>query len=279
MKNYRLRKTVARGVCYALLWGIMLFMLGPIIWVIITSLQPMSNLMSVPPRMSLSDMSLMYYRELFEDATFSRSLRNTISITCISTFLVLAISALGAYVVARFRFPAKNLLLFSILGMQLGPAVAFLIPLFIMITKFGLIDTQMGVVLTFAAFVVPVGIWLLRGFFEKIPRELEPAARMDGCSRLGAFLRIILPLVKGGLTATAIYVFIGIWGDLLVPLVLTFSKATTLTVFASAFGGVHNVNYGGAAAVAVLSGLPTMVLALVFRRYLVRGLFEGSVKK
>lgn len=279
MKSYRLRKVVGRIASYGLLWGIMIFILGPIIWVAITSFQPMSNLMTVPPRVSLSEMSLTYYRELFEDAQFTKSLKNTISITSLSTLLVLAISALGAYAAARFQFPGKDVLLFSILGLQLGPAVAFLIPLFIMVRGFGLIDTHLGVILVFTAFVVPVGIWLLRGFFEGIPHELEPAARMDGCSRIGAFIRVILPLAKGGLAATSTFVFISIWGDLLVPLVLTFSRATTLTVFASAFGGMHNVNYGGAAAVAVLSGLPTVVLAVIFRRYLVRGLFEGSVKK
>ena len=119
----------------------------------------------------------------------------------------------------------------------------------------------------------------IRGFFEDIPRELEPAARMDGCTRFGAFFRIVLPLARGGIMATAIYVFIACWGEFFIPLVVTFSKATTLTVFASAFGGLHEVNYGAAAATAVMSGVPSIFLALFFRRYLIRGLLEGSVKK
>jgi multiple sugar transport system permease protein len=257
----------------------MLFMIGPVIWIIITSFQPMSNLMSAPLKVSFSDLTLTYYKELFGDPNFVKSLKNTILITSISTLVVLGISSLGAYAVARFYFPKKELFLFSILGLQLGPAVAFLIPLFIMIRTLRLIDTYLGVILIFVAFVVPIGIWLLRGFFEDIPRELEPAARMDGCSHFGAYFRIILPLAKGGLIATGTFIFISIWGEFLIPLVLTFSKATTLTVFASAFSGLHEVNYGGAAATAVISGIPTIILAIIFRRYLVRGLLEGSVKK
>ena len=278
-RNYRLRKSVFRFLNYLLVALIVLFMVGPVLWIIITSLQPMSNLMSVPPKVSWQSMTGVYYRELFANASFTKSLENTALITVISTAAVLIISCLGAYAVARFHFPHKEVFLFSILGLQLGPAVAYLIPLFIMVRQLGLIDTHIGVILVFVAFVVPLGIWLLRGFFEDIPRELEPAARMDGCSRFGAFYRIILPLARGGIMATAIFVFISIWGDFLIPLVLTFSRATTLTIFASAFGGLHNVNYGGAAATAVISGMPTIILAIVFRRYLVRGLMEGSVKK
>jgi multiple sugar transport system permease protein len=133
--------------------------------------------------------------------------------------------------------------------------------------------------LVFLVFVAPVGVWLLRGFFEVLPPQLERAARIDGASRFRAFVQVILPLTTAGLWATAIVAFIGIWGDLLVPLALSFSKAVPLTVLASAFAGEHNVNYGGAAAVAVLSALPPVVLALVFRRYLIRGLTEGAIKQ
>lgn len=278
-RNYRLRKSVFRLLSYLVMALIVLFMVGPVLWIIITSLQPMENLMSAPPRVSWQALTGAYYQELFANTSFTKSLGNTALITVFATALVLIVSSLGAYAVARFRFPHKELFLFSILGLQLGPAIAFLIPLFILIRWLGLIDTHAGVILVLVAFVVPLGIWLLRGFFEDIPRELEPAARMDGCSRFGAYYRIVLPLARGGIMATGIFVFISIWGEFLIPLVLTFSRATTLTIFASAFGGLHNVNYGSAAATAVISGVPTIILAILFRRYLVRGLMEGSVKR
>jgi len=275
----RRRRALGQAFTYLALVLIMIFVVGPIIWIAITSLQPMSNLMSVPLKVSFSNVTFEYYRSLFADRNFVKSVINTVVTTVVSTVLVLAVSSLGAYAVARFRFANKELLLFSILGIQLGPAVAYLIPLFIMVRWLGLIDTWIGLILVFLAFVVPIGIWLLRGFFEDIPRELEPAARMDGCSRFGAFSRIILPLARGGIMATAIFVFISIWGDFLIPLIVTFSHSITLTVFASAFSGTYDVNYGGAAATAVISGLPTILLAIIFRRHLIRGLTEGSVKR
>jgi multiple sugar transport system permease protein len=277
--SYRLRKRLFKAMLYVAAALLMGFVVGPIIWIVITSFQPSENLMSVPPKVTLTKPTLLYYQQLFRSPAFVKSLLNTIIITTFATLLTIGVSCLGAYAVARFRFPRKELFLFSIMGIQLGPAVAYLIPLFLMVRTFGLTDTHIGVILVFLAFVVPLGIWMLRGFFEDIPRELEPAARMDGCTRFGAFFRIILPLARGGIMATAIYIFIASWGEFFIPLVVTFSKATTLTVFASAFGGVHEVNYGGAAATAVVSGVPSIIMALFFRRYLIRGLLEGSVKK
>jgi len=276
---HKLRKRLFKIFLYAAAAVLMLYILGPIVWIVITSFQPSENLQSAPPRVTLTQPTLKYYEQLFESGDFIKSLKNTIIITTFSTFFTISISCLGAYAVARFRFPRKEIFLFSILGIQLGPAVAYLIPLFLLVRAFGLTDTHSGVILVLMAFIVPLGIWMLRGFFEDIPRELEPAARMDGCTRFGAFFRIVLPLARGGIMATAIYIFIASWGEFFIPLVITFSKATTLTVFASSFGGLHEVNYGAAAATAVLSGVPSIVLAVFFRRYLVRGLLEGSVKK
>ena len=277
--KYRIRKHLFKAVLYIAAFLLMCYMVGPLIWIVITSFQPSENLQSVPPRVTFTQPTFIYYEQLFKNPEFVKSLRNTVIITTFATLFTIAISCLGAYAVARFRFPKKEVFLFSILGIQLGPAVAYLIPLFLMVRALNLTDTHIGVILVLLSFVVPLGIWMLRGFFEDIPRELEPAARMDGCSRFGAFFRIILPLARGGIMATAIYIFISSWGEFFIPLVVTFAKATTLTVFASAFGGQYEVNYGAAAATAVLSGVPSIILALFFRRYLVRGILEGSVKK
>ena len=127
--------------------------------------------------------------------------------------------------------------------------------------------------------MAPLAIWMLIGFFREIPRELEEAARIDGCTRLSALFYVIIPLTNTGILATFIFCFISSWNELMIPLILAMTKTTTLTMYASAFGGLYEVNYGGAAAVSVLSSLPTVLLALIFNKYVVSGLLEGAVKK
>lgn len=269
---------IARGLTYLAILVVVGFYLGPLIWILLSSIQPQGLLTSVPPRVSLALAHLDNYRDLMNSAAFRGALRRTVVVTLVATLAVLVLAIPTAYAAARLQFRGKLAILVSILIVQLGPAVAFLIPLFILIRNLGLIDTYLGLILVFVAFVTPIGVWLLRGFFENLPPQLERAARMDGTSRFGAFWRIIVPLAGGGIGAVALVAFIGIWGDLLIPLTLTFSRSL-LTVFASSFAGEHIVNYGGAAATAVISAVPTVMLVLVFRRFLIRGITEGSVKQ
>jgi multiple sugar transport system permease protein len=270
---------IDRLLCYGALIGIVALFLAPVVWIIITSFQPYALLTSVPPKIDLRAVEIQNYKDLLGDAIFRRAFVTTTVVTFGATLMVLLVAVPAGYAVGRLQFHGKASYLFSILAMQFGPAIAFLIPLFIMMRRFGLVDTHLGLMLVFLVFVAPVGVWLLRGFFEVLPPHLERAARIDGASRFRAFYQVILPLATAGVWATAIVAFIGIWGDLLVPLALSFSRAVTLTVVASAFAGEQNVNYGGAAAAAVLSAFPSVLLALIFRRYLVRGLTEGAIKQ
>ena len=263
---------------YLALALVVLFYVGPIAWIAISSVQPQGRLTSVPPSVSLAAIQFDHYRDLLASAAFRDALQRTILVTLSSTAVVLLLAIPTAYATARLHFRGKMAFLMSILIVQLGPAVAFLIPLFILMRGLALIDTYAGLVLVFAGFVTPVGVWLLRGFFENLPPQLERAARMDGCSRFGAFWRIMVPLAGAGIGAVALVAFIAIWGDLLIPLTLTFSRSL-LTVYASGFAGEHIINYGGAAATAVISAVPTVLLVIVFRRFLIRGLTEGSVKQ
>ena len=263
---------------YAALAVVVLFYLGPILWIAVSSVQPQGRLTSVPPSPSFAAIQFDNYHDLLGSAAFRGALQRTILVTLGATAGVLLLAIPTAYAAARLQFRGKLTFLVSILIVQLGPAVAFLIPLFILMRGLRLIDTYVGLILVFVAFVTPIGVWLLRGFFENLPPQLERAARMDGCSRFGAFWRIMVPLAGAGIGAVALVAFIAIWGDLLIPLTLTFSRQL-LTVYASAFSGEHIINYGGAAATAVISALPTVLLVIVFRRFLIRGLTEGAVKQ
>ncbi len=278
MSNPKIKKRSRLVASYLVITVMMVFFLGPFVWILITSLQPEDVLASKPPRIDFQRFSLQHYWTLFSSSDFINALKTTAITTLVSTVLVMVLASFGAYAVARFKFPGKSVFLFGSLSMQLGPAIAFLIPLFIIMQTIHLIDTKFGLTLVFTVFTAPVAMWLMLGFFESVPKELDDAALIDGCSRMGILYHITLPLIRPGLIASGIVVFISIWGDLLIPLTLTVSEATTLTVFASSFAGIYEINYSGAAATAVTSALPIVLLTVLFRKNLIEGLIEGAVK-
>ena len=271
-------RILGRFGLYATVIFLALFIISPFLWVLVTSFQKTGYLMSVPPRISFREFNFEFYNQLFDDANFRKALTNSIIVVSLATVFSMAICALGGYAVGTIRMRGKSTLLFGILVVQLAPALAYLIPLYMMLRFLNIVDTYQGLVLVFLVFQVPIGIWILRGFFSSIPIELFDAARIDGCSRFGTFLRVGLPLARPGIVAVGIFNFIQGWNDLLIPLVVTIYKTTMLTTYASAFGGLYNIDYGGATAVAVLSALPTIIVAVIFRKQLIVGLTAGAVK-
>jgi multiple sugar transport system permease protein len=278
MNGVKIKNKIGRILIYVAAVLIIFFLIGPFIWVFITSLQRSDQLMTVPPEVSIKNFNLQYYKQLFSDSNFRLALKNSLVIITLSSLFAMAVASLGGYAVGSFRMKRKGLLLFSVLAVQLTPALALLIPLFMIFNTYRLVDTYAGLVFAFLTFQVPVAIWILRGFFNSIPRELFDSSRIDGCSRFGTFFRIALPLARPGIVAVGIFTFIQGWNDLLIPLILSVFERTMLTVYAASFGGLYDTNYGGAAAVAMLSAMPTIVLAIIFRKQLISGLTAGAVK-
>jgi len=278
MGSLKIKRTVKICGFYTIVGLLLTWLLSPFLWTLITSLQPYECLVSVPPRLELNRLNLEYYRILFSDEQFLTALKNSTIVILTATSISMLLTALGGYAVGTFRVRGLSAIMFALLSIQLAPALALLIPLFVLFKTLNLIDTYAGLVIVFLVFQVPVGIWILRGFFESIPYELYDAARIDGCSRLGAFFRVALPLARPGILTVGIYTFITGWNDLLIPLTMSVYKTTMLTVYASSFGGLYQIDYGGATAVAVLSAIPTILLALIFRKNLVQGLTAGSIK-
>ncbi|MEM3485373.1 MAG: carbohydrate ABC transporter permease [Candidatus Methanomethyliaceae archaeon] len=265
--------TIYTGVCLLLM-----FILGPIIWTALTSLQSYVNLTSVPPKITLTQIDLYYYKWLFGDVAFRRALLQSITVVGCATCLGIVLAALGAYALGTGQLKGKSVVMFLLLSVQLVPALTFLIPLFLMLRSLQLVDTFVGLVVVFLLFQAPVGIWMLRPFFESIPKEVFDAARIDGCSTFAAFLHVAVPLARPGLFAIAIYLFITGWGDLLIPLTVGIFRYRLITVYASAFGGLYQIDYGGATAVATISAIPSIILAIMFRKQLIEGLIAGAVK-
>jgi multiple sugar transport system permease protein len=195
------------------------------------------------------------------------------------TLLALLIGVFAAYGIARFRAGGR-LLPFQILQLRMFPPIAIIIPLLFMWVYLGLWDTLQGLVIIYAAVTFPFVVWLMRSFFQEVPREVSEAAIVDGCTQWGAFFKAVLPQVKGGLAATALFVFILNWSDFLIALVMTQDKAKTAPVYLQALqSGSSGQEYGKQAALAMILILPPAIFGLSIQRYLVRGLTFGAIKR
>ncbi len=185
----------------------------------------------------------------------------------------------AAYAFSRFRFPGRNLLFYAVLVRNMFPAVVFLMPLFIMMRWMGLVNTHASLILTYLTFGLPLSIWLLKGFYDNIPVQLEQAARIDGASRFKAFLLVVMPLSAPGIIATAIYSFITAWNEYVYALTFLNDKSRlTLPVGLQRFFTEFASNWPGLMAASFIMSVPVVVLFLVLQKYFVKALTEGAVK-
>ena len=206
-------------------------------------------------------------------------IENSIIAATGGTLLALAVGVLAAYGIARFRAGGR-MLPFQILQLRMFPPIAIIIPLLFMFVYLHLWDTLWGLVILYGAVTFPFVVWLMRSFFQEVPREISDAAIVDGCTHWGAFFKVVLPQVKGGLAATALFVFILNWSDFLIALVMTQDKARTAPVYLQALqSGSAGQEYGKQAALAVILILPPAIFGLAIQKYLVRGLTFGAIKR
>ena len=261
---------------YALVALFLTWTVAPVIWIAIMSIQPEINYISVPPHLRLQDVSLRWYAEMLAQPSVADALKNSIIVSTATMICCLVFGSLAAYPLARLNLPRKNLFLAVSVVLRMLPAIILIIPMFLLIRELQLRDTYLGLVLVYTTFLLPYIIWMLKNFFEQIPTALESAARMDGCSRLGALFRIMLPVAAPGVVATAVFAFIGAWNEFLFGLILTTRVAVPITVQLSALvsASFHTDN-SLVAATGMLAIIPVVVLVLVLNRYIVRGLVEG----
>jgi ABC-type glycerol-3-phosphate transport system permease component len=254
--------------------------LAPLAWLLLVSLYPPSTFLSQPPDLAAGGLGFGEYAKLLDDPTFLASIRNSVIAAGGSMVLCLGLAILAGYALARLHVPGRDAFLGGALATQMVPATVLAIPVFILVRAFGLLDSLLALVLAYSGFLLPYAVWLLRNFFEQVPRALESAARMDGASRLQTLRLIVLPVAAPGIAATALFVFVSCWNEFLFALVLTSQRAKTVTVRLSevAVGLFGNYDYGVAAAAAAVAVLPVVVLFVVMNRYMVRGLLEGATK-
>ena len=253
--------------------------LGPIVWGVVTSLYPTSALTNVPPDLDPSQLTLDNYRDvLASDRSLTRGLVNSAIIATLTAFVALSLGSAAAYALARLRVPGSNRILLGVLATQMFPGIVIAIPLFLVFSQLGWVDTYPALVLTYLSFTLPIVIWILKGFFEAIPPQLERAAAVDGASTLQVFRLVILPISLPPLFATGVFAFIEAWNEFFFAIILTRINIKTAPLAIAEFAGQYQTLYGQMLAAAVLASIPVVVLAVVFRRFILQGFVEGAVK-
>jgi multiple sugar transport system permease protein len=269
-------------IAYLVLIG--LFAALPLIWMMLTSVKTQFAALQYPPIWIPRNATLEQYWRLLSPASdvgpeFLGYLVNSVIVSLASTALGVLVAVPAAYAFSRFRFPGRGLLFYSVLLRNMFPAVIFLMPLFVTMRWLHLVNTQWSLIITYLTFGLPLSIWLLKGFFDNIPPQLEQAARIDGASRFQAFTRIVMPLSLPGIIAAAIYSFIISWNEYVYALTFLNDKSKlTLPVGLQRFFSEYATNWPGLMAASFITSVPVVVLFLILQRHFVRALTEGAVK-
>lgn len=253
--------------------------LAPLLWVLSTSFKPNPEAISFPPQFLPSVPTLDNYLFVLTDPKLVISIFNSLTVSLASTGLSVAVSALGGYAFARFDFRGKNLLISTILGLFMIPVVINIIPLYIMLADVGLLNSLFALVLTFQILIIPLNIFLLKNYFETIPKELEEAALIDGCSKIRAFWHIMVPISMPGFLIAAILSFRFSWNEFVLPVVL--SNRPDVMVFQVAlyqFISLYRIDWGYLTAGINIALIPVVVLMLIFQKRMIRGMTLGAVR-
>lgn len=281
--NARSWRRLHNALAFVVITVVVVLTLFPIAWMIISSLQTNGGLTN--GQISMAHPQWANYVSMWQNIKFGLYLKNSLIISGLSTLFATTLAALAGYALARFRFKGAEIFGFGVLGTQMIPGIMFLLPLYMMFLwvkhnlGIPLVNTYYGMIGVYTAFFTPMSIWIMRGFFATIPKELEESAKIDGCTPFQAFLRVILPVSTPGLIATAVYVFLTAWDELLFAWVLTTSaKVQTIPVGIRLYVGQYQNRYDLLMAAATVVTVPVLVTFFLSQKYFVKGLTAGSVK-
>lgn len=261
---------------YALIAIFVLWSILPIALMMLTSVKP-AEVAARPTDLTFRP-TLESYRAVFEKTPFLEYLGNTVVVASATTLLSIVFGSLAAYSFARFRFPGHEALPLFYLIVRMVPRIVLVVPYFMLLNRFGLLNTYQGLFLSYTTFALPFVIWMMLGFFKEIPVELEEAGLVDGCNRIRVLRDVVIPLVAPGLVATAIFTFLLGWNEFLFALILSGSDSRTLPMIVASFETERGVEWGPMSAASIMIILPIILFALGMQRYLIRGLTAGAVK-
>lgn len=259
--------------------AVMLVAVFPFLWMLSTSFKLPQDTFKAIPQLMPPHFTWENYTKVLQGTALPRYFVNSLYIALLVTLLSIGMAALGAYGISRFKFPGRRFVSMFILCIQMFPSVVLIIPLFIAMRNMQLLNTHFSLIVSYTTFTLPLCIWILKGFFDEIPRELEEAAQIDGCSGGTAFFRVILPLTLPGIAATGIYAFIGSWNEFLFAMTfINQDELNTMPVGLTSFFGQNTVEWNQLMAASVLFTIPSLVFFGFARKYLAEGMVSGAVK-
>jgi ABC-type glycerol-3-phosphate transport system permease component len=268
-----------RGLIYSVIAVYLFITLAPLLWVLSTSFKPNQEAISFPPKFLPDKPTWENYIFVLTDPKLSLSLLNSLLVSVGSTVLSVTVSALAGFAFARYDFKGKNLIMSVILGLFMIPVVINIIPLYIMLANIGLLNSLGALILTFQILIIPLNIFLLKNYFESLPKELEEAALIDGCSRLGSLVRITIPLSLPGFMIAAILSFRFSWNEFVLPVVLSNKPESMIfQVALYQFISLYRIDWGYLTAGINIALIPVVVLMLVFQKRMIKGLTLGALK-
>ncbi|MEU0673387.1 carbohydrate ABC transporter permease [Streptomyces sp. NPDC006172] len=250
----------------------------PVYWMLDTAFKPAEDAIDPDPSLLPTGLTLANFRRALDIADFWGPVGRSLAVSLAVVAIGVAVGMLAALAISRFAFRGRKVVIVGILAVQMVPLVAMIIPVFLLLNDLGQYDRLTGLVVTYLTFVLPFTVWTLRGFIVNIPKELEEAAMVDGCSRTGAFLRVVLPLLAPGMVATSVYAFIQAWNEYLYALMLLSQKNQTATVWLGNFTTKHGTEYAPMMAGATMMAVPIVALFLLVQRKMAAGLTAGAVK-
>jgi multiple sugar transport system permease protein len=266
---------------------VLFFIFAPILWLVSASFSTQVELLAVPPHWIPQHPTLQNYLDIIFPSlatssvprTFVTALGNSFKIASAVTLICLVIGGLAAYALVRIPFKFNHTIQIGILGLRMIPEVSLIIPLFIIASSMELINKPIVLIIAYLSFALPYAIWMMAAFFQTVPIELEEAARLDGCTRLGILWRVVMPISVPGLISTAMFVFLVAWDEFFYALIFTSTLAAkTIPVAIAEFIGRYVTNTTGMMAGGIIAALPPVLLGLIFQRYIVSGMTAGAVK-
>jgi len=262
--------------------GIAVFvvMVFPVFWMISTAFKPDDQIISLAPTWFSSHPTLAHFTEAIHRPYFWQNVKNSVVIVLVTVAISIVLAFLAAVALAKYRFTGRKLFIVLVIGIQMLPTAGLIIPLYVVLARYHLVNALTGVIITYLTIALPFCVWTLRGFIMAIPRELEEAAMVDGSTRLGAFVRILLPLVAPGLVATSVFAFISSWNEYLFARVLLNDQSKqTVTIWLSYFLGTsRHTDWGALMAGSTLTAIPVIVFFLIVQKKIAFGLTAGAVK-
>jgi N,N'-diacetylchitobiose transport system permease protein len=260
--------------------GLLVFVVAgfPLYWMLDTAFKPAKDAIDPDPSLFPTGITLDNFRRALDIADFWGPVGRSLIVSLAVVLIGMIVGMLAALAISRFAFRGRKVVIVGILAVQMVPLVAMIIPIFLLLNELDQYDKLTGLIITYLTFVLPFTVWTLRGFIVNIPRELEEAAMVDGCSRTGAFIRVVFPLLAPGMVATSVYAFIQAWNEYVYALMLLSQKNQTATVWLGNFTTKHGTEYAPMMAGATMMAVPIVVLFLLVQRKMAAGLTAGAVK-